>query len=81
MSEEKTKNYKKSIPTHEEIEKMVQDAFPAGQSMCPSLCDELLKAQDALDMASTPEAKGHALLRLHAISVQVKAQHCQCHPQ
>lgn len=81
MSEEKTKNYKKSIPTHEEVEKMVQDAFPATLSKCSSLCDELLDALDAVDNALTPQAKGRALVRLHAISAQIKVQHCQCHPQ
>ena len=81
MSDEKTKNYKKPIPTHEEVEKMVQDAFPATQSQCPSLCDELLNALDAVDNASTPQEKGRALVRLHAISVQIRVHHCQCHPQ
>jgi hypothetical protein len=81
MSDEKTKNYKRSIPTHEEVEKMVQDVFPATHSRCPSLCDELLNALDAVDNAQTPQAKGRALVRLHAISAQIRVQHCQCHPQ
>jgi hypothetical protein len=81
MSDEKTKNYKKSIPTHEEIEKMVQDAFPTTQSRCETLCGEFQEAQDAVDNASTPQGKGRALVVLHAISAQIKILHCQCHPQ
>lgn len=60
---------------------MIHEAFPAAHSMCPLLCNELQSALDAVDDAPTPQAKAHALIRLHAISAQVKAQKCHCTPQ
>jgi hypothetical protein len=81
LSEEKTKPHKNPLPTYEAIEKMIQDAFPAAHSMCPLLCIELQNAVDALSDAPTPQAKAHALVRLHAIAAQVKAHNCHCTPQ
>jgi hypothetical protein len=78
---EKTKAPKKPLPTHEEVERMVHEAFPALHSMCPILCTEFENASDAVDNAPTPQAKAHALVRLRAISAQLRALHCQCTPQ
>jgi len=81
LSEQKMKPHKNALPTHEAVEKMIQEAFPAAHSMCPLLCKELQNAVEAVDNAPTPQAKGHALVRLHAISAQVRAQNCHCAPQ
>jgi hypothetical protein len=78
------KHYKKPLPTHEEIEKMVTDAFPNPNSMCPPLCDEFTKVWELLQAdGGLPGSKQHTqlLARLHAIEVQLLRLHCKCTPQ
>ena len=78
---EKTTAPKKPLPTHEEVEKMVHEMFPELRSMCPVLCKEFQNALDAVSDAPNPEAKGRALVRLHAASAEIKKLHCHCTPQ
>jgi hypothetical protein len=78
------KHSKKPLPTHEEIEKMVNDAFPNPKSMCPPLCDEFAIAWELLQKGGgLPGSKQHAqlLARLHAIELQMLKLHCNCTPE
>ena len=77
------KHSKKPLPTHEEIEKMVNDAFPKPKSMCTPLCDEFAIAWELLQKdGGLPGSKQHAqpLARLHAIELQMLKLHCNCTP-
>jgi hypothetical protein len=78
------KQSKKPLPTHEEIEKMVNHAFPNPKSMCRPLCDEFAIAWELLQQGGgLPGSKQHAqlLARLHAIELQMLKLHCNCTPE
>jgi hypothetical protein len=69
--------------THEEIEKLVAEAFPAVDSRCTVLCAEFRNLEDTLqdpDLDLTPEERHKLLIRVHAISVQIRQLHCRCPP-
>jgi len=73
--------YKKKQLTHEEIEKLVTEAFPVADSRCTMLCAVSLNLDEALqDPDLTPQRKKQILLQLHAISVQIRQLHCRCPP-
>jgi hypothetical protein len=71
----------KPLPTHEEIEKIVHQAFPKPDAMCPGLCAELQNVIDELEDATTPKMKAQLTARLHSIGAAMKAMHCTCTPQ
>jgi hypothetical protein len=66
---------KKPLPTHEEIEKIVHQAFPKPDAMCPGLCVELQNVIDELEDATTPKMKAQLTARLHSIGAAMKALH------
>jgi hypothetical protein len=73
---------KKHLPTPEEIEKWVTEAFPTPNSMCPGLCTEFQDLANFLeDPGISPKEKALTLIKLHAISAQIQKLHCRCTPQ
>ncbi|MCU1315111.1 MAG: hypothetical protein JWN63_433 [Candidatus Acidoferrum typicum] len=83
-SEQQTTSYakKKHLPTHEEIEKLVAEAFPTPYSLCPGLCTEFEDLANLLDdPVISANEKALILIKLHAVSAQIKRLHCRCTPQ
>ncbi len=71
---------KKPLPTHEEIEKIVNAAFPKPNAMCGGLCEELQNVIDELEDTTDPKLKARLIARLHAIGMAMRTLHCNCTP-
>ena len=73
--------HKKHLPTQEEIDKLVNEAFPTPNAMCPGLCSEQEDLWNALqDPGLSQKEKAQILIRLKAISAQIRTLKCHCPP-
>jgi hypothetical protein len=70
--------------SHAQVEKLLAKTFPPPNSLCPHLCSEYSYYSDLYEQAVNDNDAAYAkryLILLSALSRQIAADKCECHPE